>query len=328
MSGRPLSDQPVVRPGSVALVAFGGNVIHQVGEAGTYDEQRDNARRMCRRLMTVLERGYELVVTHGNGPQVGNLLMQNALAREVVPDFPLDVLVAQTEGSLGYILQQELLNALRRHEMRKYVITMITQVVVDRDDPAFKAPTKPVGPFYTREEADAVKCRFPDWRMTEDAGRGYRRIVPSPMPRRIIQRNMIRSLVYAGNVVLALGGGGVPMTKDARGDYVGVEAVIDKDLSSALLALDVKADLFVVLTGEPTVSLNYGLPNQRPLRRLTAEEARCHLADGQFPPGSMGPKIEAALAYLDGGGRQVIITSPDKLAAALDGRAGTHIVWV
>jgi carbamate kinase len=314
-----------VRDGSVALVAFGGNVIHKTGESGKYAEQRRNARDMCGRLLTVLERGYELVVTHGNGPQVGNLLVQNELAREMVPDLPLDVLVAQTEGSLGYILQQELLNELRRHNVRKFVVTMITQVVVDRNDPAFQKPTKPVGPFY--RDADALRKRFPEWSIVEDAGRGYRRIVPSPKPRRIIQSPMVRSLVYAGNVVLALGGGGVPMTKDEKNEYVGIEAVIDKDLSSALLAIDIKADLFVLLTNTEKVCLNYGKPDERALDILTCDEVRAYMAAGHFPAGSMGPKVEAARIYLEAGGREVLITDPAHLTEALDGHAGTRVVW-
>ncbi|MDP6631506.1 MAG: carbamate kinase [Kiritimatiellia bacterium] len=316
-----------VRDGSVALVAFGGNVIHKRGEGGSYLEQKANARDMCGRLLTVLERGYELVVTHGNGPQVGNLLMQNELAREMVPDLPLDVLVAQTEGSLGYILQQELLNELRRRNRRKYVVTMITQVVVDRDDPAFGHPTKPVGPFYTEAESDALRQRFPEWVVGEDAGRGYRRIVPSPDPKRIIQSPMVRSLVYAGNVVLALGGGGVPMTKDANDKFVGVEAVIDKDLSSALLAMDIKADLFVLLTNTEKVCLNYGTPDEQRLDELTCEQICEYMQEGHFPAGSMGPKLEAARTYLEAGGREVIITDPEHLADALDGNAGTRVIW-
>jgi len=307
------------------LCAFGGNVIQKSNEAGTIEQQQANARGMCRQLMCVLKRGYELVVTHGNGPQVGNLLMQNELAKELVPDLPLDVLVAQTEGSLGYILQQELLNELRRNEIGKFVVTMITQVLVDAADPAFEKPTKPVGPFYTESEAGLMLERFKHWRMAMDSNRGFRRIVPSPMPKRVIQSKMIRSLVYAGNVVLALGGGGVPMTKDRSGQFVGVEAVIDKDLSSALLATDIKADLFVVLTGEENVCINFGRENQQALDHISAEEAAAYLRDGQFPPGSMGPKIQSALLYLRNGGQEVIITSPERLEDALDGNAGTRI---
>ncbi|TFG86286.1 MAG: carbamate kinase [Gemmatimonadales bacterium] len=316
-----------VREGSVALVAFGGNVIHRSGEAGTFTEQVANARDMCRRLVSVISRGYELVVTHGNGPQVGNLLMQNQLARTLVPTLPLDVLVAQTEGSLGYILQQELLNELRCNQIRKDVVTIITQVMVDPQDPAFRRPSKPVGPFYSREDAERLARQFEHWQVAEDAGRGYRRIVPSPMPQRIVQSPMIRSLVYGGHVVLALGGGGVPMTLDAAGQYVGVEAVIDKDLSSALLARDVKADLFVILTGMERVCLDFGTPRQRPLDVLTHADARRYHAEGHFPPGSMGPKITAATVYLEAGGREVIITDHAHLEAALDGRAGTRVVW-
>jgi carbamate kinase len=316
-----------VRDGSVALVAFGGNVIMRSGEAGTLREQQVNARELCAQLVTLLKRGYELVVTHGNGPQVGNLLMQNELARELVPTLPLDVLVAQTEGSLGYLLQQELLNELRANDIRKYVATLITQVLVDRADPAFEKPSKPVGPFYAEKDVAGLLERFPTWRMIEDSGRGYRRIVPSPMPKRIIQSRMIRSLAYAGNVVLALGGGGVPIAKDAAGQFVGVEAVIDKDLSSALLAVDIKADVFVILTGTEKVCLNFGKPDERPLFEMTYSEAEQYLSEGHFPPGSMGPKISAALLYLKAGGRKVIITDPENLDRALDGEAGTRVIW-
>ena len=319
--------QTRVRDGSVALVAFGGNVILPSGQAGTIEEQEANALAMCQRLVPLLKRGYELVVTHGNGPQVGNLLMQNELAQAVVPDLPLDVLVAQTEGSLGYILQQQLLNELRRNDIRKYVVTMITQVIVDADDPAFKRPSKPVGPFYSMEDAKKLRQRFEHWHVAADADRGYRRIVPSPMPVRVIQSKMIRSLVYAGNVVLALGGGGVPMTIGDDGRYMGVEAVIDKDLSSALLAADVKADLFVILTGTEKVCLNYGQPSQTTLDRVTYAEAAHYMDAGHFPAGSMGPKMTAAMMYLDAGGREVVITDPDSLERALEGKAGTHVVW-
>ncbi len=316
-----------VRDGSVAVVAFGGNVILKSGEAGTIQEQQENAREMCYRLLALLQRGYELVVTHGNGPQVGNLLMQNELAQELVPTFPLDVLVAQTEGSLGYLLQQELLNELRRHDVRKSVVTLITQVLVDRADPAFQHPTKPVGPFYPPAAVAALRARFPDWQVIEDSGRGYRRIVPSPMPKRILQSRMIRALTYSGNVVLALGGGGVPITMDTDGQYVGVEAVIDKDLSSALLAADVKADLFVILTGVEKVCLHYGKPEQRMLDEVTYAEAERYMQEGHFPPGSMGPKMAAAMLYLKSGGRCVLITNPENLERAIDGVTGTRVVW-
>ncbi len=315
-----------VKEGSVALVAFGGNAFFKTGERGTIEEQRESANLMCERLLTIIERGYELVITHGNGPQVGQLLIQRDLTKHVVPEMPLDVLVAQTEGSLGYILQQELLNHLRARRADKYVVTIITQVLVDKDDPAFKKPTKPVGPFYTREEFERMMRDYPDWEMVEDAGRGYRRVVPSPQPRRIIQSHMIRALVYAGNVVIALGGGGIPMIKREDGRYVGIEAVIDKDLSSALLATDIKADLFIILTGVDRVYLNYGKKNQQPLDVITYAQARKYMQEGHFPPGSMGPKISAVLYYLENGGRRAIITNAENLEKALQGKAGTHIV--
>jgi carbamate kinase len=243
------------------VVAVGGNSLIMDKNRKTIPDQFDAVKETSRHLADMIEEGWEMVITHGNGPQVGNLLMQNALAREVVPDLPLDVLVAQTEGSLGYILQQELLNELRRHDVRKSVVTMITQVVVDADDPAFRQPSKPVGPFYAKAEIEALQQRFPSWQVAEDAGRGYRRIVPSPFPQRIVQSPMIRSLAYAGNIVLALGGGGVPIAKDSHDQYVGVEAVIDKDFSSALLANDIKADLFVLLClgADGSYNVAYGL---------------------------------------------------------------------
>lgn len=316
-----------VKEGSVALIAFGGNALIKDGQKGTYHQQRQAANHMCGTLLSIVEKGYELVVTHGNGPQVGNLMIQRELSRQAIPDMPLDVLVAETEGSLGYLLQQELLNHLRAHRTGKYVVTMITQVLVDKDDPAFAQPTKPVGPFYNLAQVEQMRRDHPDWLMLEDAGRGYRRAVPSPAPRRIIQSRMIRALVYAGNVVIALGGGGIPMIKADDGKYVGIEAVIDKDLSSALLATDIKADLFIILTGVNRVCLNFGKPDARPLATITYAQAKDFMQAGHFPPGSMGPKMAAALNYLEHGGRQVIITNAENLQAALDGNEGTHVVW-
>jgi len=308
-------------------VAFGGNALIKKGRKGTIEDQRGAADEMCANLLTIVERGYDLVVSHGNGPQVGELLIQRDMTRGTLPEMPLDVLVAQTEGSLGYILQQELLNHLRAHRAGKYVVTLITQVLVDENDPAFQKPTKPVGPFYAKEESDRMLLEHPDWKMVEQVGRGYRRVVPSPEPKRVIQSHMIRALVYAGNVVIALGGGGIPMIKDASGRYVGIEGVIDKDLSSAVLATDIKADLFIILTGVDKIYLNYGRENQQPLSKLTCNEARKYLQQGHFPPGSMGPKVSAVLRYLESGGRRAIITNAANLEAALDGREGTHIVW-
>jgi len=221
-----------------------------------------------------------LIITHGNGPQVGNLMIQQDLTSGNIPPMPLDVLVAQTEGSLGYILQDELLNCLRRNRIGKYVVTMITQVRVNRNDPAFGNPTKPVGPAYSAEDAERLMLANPDWHMVEEAGQGFRRIVPSPVPERIIQSDMIRSLVYGGNVVIAAGGGGIPIIKDENDCYVGVEAVIDKDLTSAVLANDVKADLLIILTGVDKVYLHYGTGEQEGLSHLTYSTAKQLLAEG------------------------------------------------
>lgn len=317
-----------VKEGSIALLAFGGNAFTIEGDSYTIENERAAANSMCEELIKVIEKGYDLVITHGNGPQVGNLMLQRDLICGEVPPMPLDVLVAQTEGSLGYILQDELLNHLRKRRIGKYVVTMITQVRVDKEDPAFQNPTKPVGPFYSREKADKLIGENPDWKMVEDAGRGYRRIVPSPKPKKIIQSNMIRSLVYSGNVVIAAGGGGIPIIKDENKRYVGVEAVIDKDLSSAMLANDVKADLLIILTGVDKVYLNYGTKDQEGLNHLTYSQAKEYLTEGHFPAGSMGPKVESALKYLENGGRRAIITSADSLEEALDGKNGTHIVWM
>jgi len=316
-----------VRKGSVALVAFGGNAFSTGEEGYTVENERKAADRMCEKLLDVIETGYDLVITHGNGPQVGNLMIQRDLSRHCVPPLPLDVLVAQTEGSLGYILQDELLNHLRAHRTGKYVVTLITQVCVDADDPAFKNPTKPVGPFYSKEDADKLLHENPDWNLVEDAGRGYRRVVPSPKPTKIIQRDMIRSLVYSGNVVIAAGGGGIPIIKDANDNYVGVEAVVDKDLTSAMLANDIKADLLIILTGVEKVCLNFGKTDQTPLNSISYSQAKQYLNEGQFPPGSMGPKIESALQYLENGGRKVIITNAESLHDALEGKNGTQLTW-
>ncbi|MCK5578953.1 MAG: carbamate kinase, partial [Planctomycetes bacterium] len=229
------------------------------------------------------------------------------------PAMPLDVCVSDSEGSLGYILQQAILNELRRHDIPRYVVTMITQVVVDKNDPAFKNPTKPVGPFYSKEKADQLK-KDRQWHLKEDSGRGYRRVVPSPQPVKIIQRPMIRDLAKAGHVVIALGGGGIPIWKKSNGDYEGIEAVIDKDRASSVLAREIKADRFVMLTTVPEVYLNYGQPNQKPVRQITLTTAKKYLAEGHFQVGSMKPKIEAAVSYLEKRNGKVIITSAEKLS--------------
>jgi len=302
----------------IVLVALGGHTFIQPGQRGAIEEQRENAASIARSLMTLVEKEYHLVLTHGNGPQVGDLA-------EAMPGVPLDALVAMTEGSLGYILQQSLLNELRRREVRRYVVTMVTQVIVDDGDPKSRTPVKPVGPFMTAEEARA-KTRTDGWTVKEEPHRGWRRLVPSPRPVRVLQRHMIREAARTGHIVIACGGGGVPIRTAPDRAYLGVEAVIDKDLTSSVLAADIGAALLVILTSVPQVLVNAGTPAERRLGAVTLQEIEALHAEGHFPEGSMGPKIEAVMHYLKHGGRRALITDPESLRQAIEGRAGTHIV--
>ncbi len=310
----------------IVLVAMGGHAFMLEGETGTIEEHLRNADRIADLLMTVVERDYRLVITHGNGPQVGNLLIQHEHARDEVPAMPLDVLVSMTEGSLGYILQQGLLNQLRRRDIRRYVVTVVTQVLVDATDDAFSNPSKPIGPFLTREAAEERKASQ-GWEIREDAaGRGWRRLVPSPPPLRVVQRQMIRDAALAGHVVVACGGGGIPISRDENDNYVGVEAVVDKDLTTAVLGANVGAELLIILTAVPNVFVDFGKPSQRALSAVTLEEIERLHATGCFPPGSMGPKIKAVIHFLRHGGKRALITDPESLPQALAGRAGTHFI--
>ena len=312
-------------PHPIVLVAMGGHAFMQPGEAGTIEDHERNAARIAGLLMSLIEREYLVCITHGNGPQVGSLLIQQEQSGDDVPALPLDVLVAMTEGSLGYILQQSLLNELRKRQKRRYVVTVVTQVVVDEEDPAFAAPSKPIGPFFSREEAERREKKL-DWKIAEDAGRGWRRLVPSPVPRKVIQRQMIRDAVRQGHIVVACGGGGIPIKRQEDGQYGGVEAVIDKDLTSAVLATDIGAELLVILTAVPQVYVDFNTPKPRPLGAVTLEEIEGLQDEGHFPSGSMGPKIEAVIRFLRSGGRRALITNPESLPKAIEGRAGTHFV--
>jgi carbamate kinase len=307
------------------VIALGGNAIKQWNQQGTAAEQYENVKISCAHIVKIIQRGYQVVITHGNGPQVGALLLQQECSKDETPSMPLDVLVAMTEGSLGYVLQQNLLNQLRRKDVRRYVVTVVTQVLVDESDPAFKNPTKPIGPFLTREEAERRRDQL-GWIVKEDAGRGWRRLVPSPRPLRVIQRHMIREAARSGHIVIACGGGGIPIKKNPDDSYAGVEAVIDKDLTSSVLATDVGAALLIILTAVPQVFINFGTPDQRALGAVTLEEIEDLYAQGHFPAGSMGPKIEAVVHFLKSGGRRALITNPESLPSAIEGRAGTHIV--
>src|SRR5512135_156663 len=309
----------------IALVAFGGNAMLPEDQRGLQSEQMRNAQKAAELMVHIVRKGYELIIVHGNGPQVGNLLIQMEEAANKIPPYSLDVCDAMTEGSMGFMLERALVNELRRHSIDKEVASLVSQVVVDKDDPAFAKPTKPVGPFYSKSRAEEL-ARDKAWTMVEDAGRGYRKVVPSPRPIDVVNNGIIRELVEAGRIVIAAGGGGIPVILNGNGLFEGVEAVIDKDYAASLLAREVKVDLFIILTGIERVSIDFGKPEQREVPVLTVDEARGYLAEGQFPPGSMGPKIRAAIEYIEAGGREVLITKDSHLKAALINRSGTRIV--
>lgn len=309
----------------VALIAFGGNALLPDNRHGRQENQERNAQKAAELMVHIVRKGYELIIVHGNGPQVGNLLLQQEATAATVPAYSLDVCDAMTEGSMGFMLERSITNELRRWSLDKEVASLVTHVVVDKDDPAFAQPTKPVGPFYSRERAETLG-REKRWTLVEDAGRGWRKVVASPKPIDVVPKWVIRDLVRAGRIVIAAGGGGIPVIINGNGLFQGVEAVIDKDYAASLIAREVKVDLFIILTAIERVFLDFGRPAQRELPILTVDEARTYLAEGQFPPGSMGPKIQAAIDYIEAGGEEVLITKDSHLRAALLGRSGTRIV--
>lgn len=309
----------------VAVVAIGGNALIKPGEEGSIYQQFANARETCSNLLRLVERGYEIVLTHGNGPQVGFALRRHERSRDVIPPYPLGVCVAETVGSMGYMLQQTMQNTVKKAGFKKDTVTVITQVVVDDKDPSFREPTKPIGQFFTKEEIDA-KVEGDKWNVVEDSGRGWRRVVPSPRPIRIVEKDTIGHLLERGKIVVACGGGGLPVIELDDGTLEGVEAVVDKDYASSKLAQQLGIDEFIILTNVDKVALNFGKPDEVLLDRLTASEAKRYLEEGHFAPGSMGPKIEAAVEFLENGGTKVLITSHENLMNAVDGKAGTVIV--
>jgi carbamate kinase len=320
-----VSPQPFfsfVRP--LAVVAFGGNALLPPDGDGSQAEQQRLAEEAARWLLPVLNKGFEVIIVHGNGPQVGNILIQVEEAAERIPPQSLDVCVAQTQGSMGFLLETALTNVLGPAGFAKEIVTIVTTVEVDAADPAFGKPTKPIGPFFDRERAEALS-KSRGWAIVEDAGRGWRKVVASPRPKAIRNTEIIAWLVNRGKIVIAGGGGGVPVVVDDTGRMRGVEAVIDKDYVSSLLASNLAADLFVVLTGVPRVYRDFGKPSQQAIASISAAEARALYDAGEFPRGSMGPKIDAALKFVEGGGREVLITNPESLAAALEGKSGTYV---
>lgn len=311
-------------PGKAVVIALGGNAILRHRETGTAEEQFANVRRTVRHIAGIAGDGYAVAVTHGNGPQVGDILLKNELAKDTLPPMPLDVCGAESQGMIGYLLQQSLQEALFAAGVDCPVATVLTQTLVAAVDPAFQTPEKPIGPFYTAMQARRLENEK-GWRMTQIPGQGYRRVVPSPRPIALVEGEAIARLCSAGAVVIAAGGGGVPVVAGPGGTLRGVEAVVDKDYTAALLARLVGAGDLLILTDVERVAVNYGRPGQRDLREMTVAEARRHLAAGQFPAGTMGPKIEAAIGFLEAGGERVTIGSLDSAAAALAGRAGTRI---
>ncbi len=309
----------------VAVIAFGGNTLMRPSDHGTQEEQFTLAWKASRWLVEIVHRGYELAIVHGNGPQVGNIMIQVEEAITKIPPQSLDVAVAQTQGSMGFMLSNQLRNRFNEEQLEKEIATLVTEVVVDREDPAFDNPTKPVGPYFTAYRANLLMQEH-GWQMVEDAGRGWRKVVASPMPRRVLGSRMVRRLVEDGSVVIAGGGGGIPVYQDVGGYFRGVEAVIDKDYVASIMARDLDADLFIILTQVPMVAEGFGRPNQRWLRTLPLARAREMLAANQFPPGSMGPKVRSAIQFVEATGKEVLITDAEHLKGALERTAGTFLV--
>lgn len=307
------------------VIALGGNALQEAGKPATAQAQLEVVEKTSEYIADIVERGYEVIVAHGNGPQVGRIVIQNEVASASTPAMPFDVCGAMSQGMIGYHIQQGLSKVLRHRGINKNVVTIVTQVVVDKDDPKFKAPSKPIGPFYTEEEAKAI-AEEKGYTMKEDAGRGWRRVVASPLPVEIVELDAVKTLNDAGFVVVTVGGGGIPVVRNEAGDLEGVAAVIDKDLASEKLARDMDADALVILTAVEKVSINFKKPDQKDLDRMSAVEAKQYIKEGHFAPGSMLPKIEAALNFVESKpGRIAIITSLDKAVDAIEGRAGTTI---
>jgi carbamate kinase len=316
--------RPVIHMKRKVLVALGGNAILKHKEKGTVDEQFENIRITCKHLVRIIKDGYKIAITHGNGPQVGDILLKNEHSKNILPPMPLDVCGAQSQGMIGYMLQQSMANELKKIGLNTSVVSFITQTIVDKNDLAFKNPTKPIGHFHTALEAEKLR-EDPGWIMIEDSGRGYRRVVPSPQPKDIVEKDDIRMLFEHGAIVIAAGGGGVPVVTKARGILEGVIAVIDKDLSAQILASHIGAEILLMLTDVDRISLNYGKANQKALDNITSIEAKQYLQEGHFAPGSMAPKVKAAIRFLEAGGERAVISSLEMGRKALMSMAGTTI---
>lgn len=309
----------------IAVVAVGGNALIKDKAHKTVQDQYDAAKDTMGHIVDMIEKGWDVVITHGNGPQVGFILRRSELARHELHEVPLDYCGADTQGAIGYMFQKALYNEFLRRGIKKDVATVITQTIVNKDDPAFQNPTKPIGSFM--EEAEAkTRAEAEGWTVVEDAGRGWRRVVPSPIPERIVEAPVIDTLIKAGIIVVGVGGGGIPVVEDENGKLKGIDAVIDKDFGSCLMALNIEADLFVISTAVEKVALNFNTPDVKWLDKMTVAEAKQYIKEGHFAPGSMLPKVQAIIKYLENGGKKALITDPEHIGEALDGKTGTWIV--
>ena len=312
----------------IAVIAIGGNSLVRDEAHQAVEDQYTAICETARSIAGMVEQGFEVIITHGNGPQVGFILRRSEIAHEIagMHRVPLVSCGADTQGAIGYQIQQALDNEFRRRGMKKAAVTLVTQVIVDEGDPAFAKPTKPIGSFYSQTQYEKIQTEHPDWVMINDAGRGYRRVVPSPAPQEIVEADCIQTLVREGYCLVAVGGGGIPVILQPDGTLKGVDAVIDKDFASSLLAVQINADILVISTAVPKVFLNYGKPDEKPLDKVSLADLKQYVLEGHFAPGSMLPKIQAVIGFLENGGRKAIITNPESLEEAVAERTGTHIV--
>ncbi|WP_088189394.1 carbamate kinase [Desulfosporosinus sp. FKA] len=312
---------------TLAVVAIGGNSLIRDKGHETVEDQYQAVCETAKHIVGMIEQGYEVIITHGNGPQVGFILRRSEIATDVarMHQVPLVSCGADTQGAIGYQIQQAMDNEFKKRGVKKSAVTIVTQVVVSPDDPAFQKPAKPIGSFYSQEQAELIKRANPSWVMVEDAGRGYRRVVPSPLPQEIVEKDVISRLARDGYCVVSVGGGGIPVMKREDNSFQGIDAVIDKDFASSLLASDIKADLLIISTGVPTVYLNYGKPNEKALTNVSLAELKHYMAENHFAPGSMLPKVQAVIKFLENGGKEAIITNPESLEDAVAGKTGTHV---
>ncbi|MBP2638529.1 MAG: arcC1 2 [Firmicutes bacterium] len=311
----------------LAVIAIGGNSLIRDNMRQTVEDQYDAVCETAKHIVGMIEQGYDVIITHGNGPQVGFILRRSEIACETagMHSVPLVVCGADTQGAIGYQIQQAMDNEFKKRGLDKSAITLVTQVVVDASDPAFTRPTKPIGSFFSQEQAEKIQKNNPDWVMVSDSGRGYRRVVASPQPQEIVEKDVISKLVREGYCMIAVGGGGIPVIRQEDGSFKGVDAVIDKDFASSLLAVQVQADELIISTGVPKVYLNYGNPDEQALDKVTLAELKEYVKQNHFAPGSMLPKIQAVISFLENGGSKAIITNPESLEEAIAGKTGTHV---